>query len=272
MRLRLGVLALLVLVAGCGSLAGGPEEEPDRTLTPAPVPEVTDTERPLPPGIDRGGLRNLDALITTHERIAGQTSYVWTETYNRTVWTRNGTWRIERDNTIWLGENDTYRHDLIRTRQFNGSGFVYRNESTFSSGTRAFHHDRTGRGRAFEQVPVAEKTDSFSSQAVFALRKYLTIRPTTVATVEREGSRYYRVVGRDRSVAGPALSTNYSVQALVTPEGFVRELSVQSELRTDDRYRVVTYQFTYRQVGNATVPRPAWLSPNGTVNATTPER
>lgn len=79
----LGV-ALLLVLAGCGSAPGVGTDSPSRTITPAPVP----TETRYPPGISRSGLADRGALLAAHQSTLTGRSY--TVTARTTVTFANG--------------------------------------------------------------------------------------------------------------------------------------------------------------------------------------
>jgi hypothetical protein len=100
-----------------------------------------------------------------------------------------------------------------------------------------------------------------------AIQWYLSDIEFAVTSVEREGTRLYRLYSPP-SRAPPAVTTdqrvkanvwNYTATAYVTPAGFVRTMIVDYELTSRPVRGFVSLRVEYTAVGETTVSRPEWV-------------
>jgi hypothetical protein len=208
---RVGLLAVLLVFAGCGGSAGSGAET--TTLTPVEPAEVTageSTPQPLIlPGLGRESVVDPAAVARTHERTLRNASFWFT--YNRTVVAANGT-RLERES---LGGNvapdaETYRLTLVR-----GTGAAT-NRTTYVANESA----ATGLPPVdpYFQDRIATVLASFQSTDVG--------RPPPNAT-EGIGTTYQiRASNFEPDVAGE----NVRFRAIVEPGGIVMSYELRYEL------------------------------------------
>lgn len=258
--MRLAVLAVVALaaLAGCSGFVGS---APDGTVTPAPVPERTpaDAENRIAPGL--GGASVIDArrLARAHEAAIRNESYVWVERSNASQFNGNGSMLV----SAWL----RVEHErLYRYRLWTSWSFA--NTSEYTAGDTRYRREVGRAGYRYYTESASNVTERFGSDAERAVRRYLAVGNATVAATRVDGRRYYRVTGTTDSIPVTGEISNYSVEALIAPSGFVRELSVSYDDVLGDERERIRYQFRYREVGETTVEPPEWARERWPENAT----
>jgi len=249
MKQSVGVLLVLVgitALSGCSGF-GGPSG-PTETVTPAPVPETTvptdEPNGPLPPGLSGGGVTDADVIAQAHLDALPEKSYRW---HARTTFQGN---RSDQLLTVEGPKTYAYRYTspgaLTNTSEFADGETVYTRYYRFVERLR--------------RAPAPNATDQYGPIAAGAIERYLAVENATVAETVADGRLHYRVratTDRYRRIGG---ATDYTVTAVIAPEGFVRSLNVSYVNRGGDRPIDVTHRFRYDAVGRATVERPNWLS------------
>ncbi|WP_123536420.1 hypothetical protein [Halosimplex salinum] len=267
MRWRLLVALAVVLTAGCGSLFGAGQQSFDATdtLTPAPVPEVTPTPERwgIAPGLTGDAVADIDALVAAHRAATTDRSYVWRERHGSTT-RPNGSVplfdrtvaRVELQSVyrVWSGD------ERVRLR----SGLTnVANYSEYADGTERIVRYRYVGRTDYEHYRV-HPIDAVAHRhiglgATDAIERYLAVGNATVAAVSVDDRRHYEVVGRDWDRPASDRVSDYTVVAVVSPEGFVRSLDVSYTVRSVGPPRRVRYSFAYERVGETTVDPPAWF-------------
>lgn len=242
MNWRAIILAMLAVTAGCASLGSQPTRT--ATVSPAPVPSdtVTDSGPTLPPGVSGGGVVNEDVLVRAHLDALDNRSYV--RRVYRSFDGRNST------TTLFVESPTRYRYERAgEATRTNGSGFadgtwLYTRYVQFSS---RFNVDEVKHVRSRHGTSVAR-----------SIRRYLSLSNATVAKTLVDGELHY-AISAERDRYGPIGGSRlYSVEAVLTPDGLVRSLTVSFLTRHDGETTRVIYshEYEYRQV---TVERPAWV-------------
>jgi len=236
-----GVVLALVL-AGCGSVAsGGPggAETPAETLTPAPVPEVTDTPATLPPGATGDGVTDAGALYSAH------TAYLQGRSYTLRVSVRVDDGRTSR--TIRVETPTRYlRHDRLPGRNF----------TRYADGERLYVRTDIGDNRLFARSgDVGEPT----AYTVRLSKAFLQLDEARVAETRVDGDLHYELTGQ--YPVHPTVDTlrNVTVRAVIHPAGFIRSLNLTYVSVDSGRETNVTRSFAYSGVDATTVERPAWV-------------
>lgn len=238
------LLGLLAVLGGCSALVGpsGPAE----TVTPASVPDVnTPTDRPertLPAGLTGGGVVDAERLADAHlASIRGQ-SYTWDA---RTTFDGNTS---EQRLAVEAPRRYTYEQASV------GPGA---NASAFADGEVIYVRYY----RFVEQlrrIEAPNATARYGPVAANAIEQFLAVEDATVAEALVDGDLYYRIDAESDRYQGIDGARNYSVTALVRPDGFVRELSASYVLDDDEDGIPVSYRFRYGRLGTTTVEEPDW--------------
>jgi hypothetical protein len=242
---RVAVIVLITLLAGCGSILGTPEAT--ETVTPAAVPEVSETptagEGPLPPGLTGGGVRDSAALATAHLDAVRGRSYTWRS--QRLF----GATQNDRTLRVAAPRRYSYRQTSpgaeANTTEFADGEVVYTRYYRFVERLR--------------RAPAPNATDQYGPMAAGAIERYLAVESATVAETLVDGDRYYRVRASTDRYRPIDAAVNYSVTALIAPDGFVRSLHATYEIDGENRTVAVEHRFRYTDIGTTTVTEPQWL-------------
>lgn len=268
------VVAALLVLAGCGGLsfgAGDGPATPPETLTPVPVssPGATSTPIERPPGVSLVGIVDARRLREAHEAFLAGRSYRFTLDYDLTGPDRSGPpyeQGFRRRAVVEPGRFLVWQTD--DGRPVNQSLFV--NES---GGYLRVVEGNVTRSETLARPGPSE--DYVPSGQI--IQRFLAGMAPNVTRIERGGRTYYRLY--DSTGLPPALEQqaaviyNYSVTAYVTPEGFVRSMTVTFERSWDVGQEHVSIRFYYEAVGSTSVERPAWVAdlPLATPTPTPPE-
>ncbi|WP_123536423.1 DUF7537 family lipoprotein [Halosimplex salinum] len=260
----LAVVAL-VLLAGCSLVAdGGDPDDPADTLTPAPVPtdSPTATPSPLPSGLSADGSVSPSALATAHIEAVVGTSYVWTEHSRVLTGDGDGNWSLARNRTrtIRLEDGRNYRSTRSQRVLWTGLGLEYLpTVERYADGQTRYVREGEGDDVTYHASDANDASDALAALAAGRVQAYLTVSNATVAAGRVDGGHRILVRSEGSGVIDGEYAANYTVEALVTGEGFVRRLGVS--YRTERRGVPVRieYDFTYREVGGVTVSPPAWI-------------
>jgi hypothetical protein len=249
----------LVAVAGCGAAPFGSDTRPTpaETLTPVPVstpPESTATPVERPPGVTTGGVVDTRRLGEAHDAAVANRSYRWTLEYD-----------VDRSGQATVFDGGFTRQAVVEPDRF----LVRQREDDRALNGSLFVNETGGYLRTVEDNVTRTETlvrpgtsDDYvvSGQLV---ERFLSGMNPTVTRVDRDGRTYYRL--HDRTGVPPTLErlamqiSDYSVTAYVSPEGFVRSMTVSYVRSTNSESERVTVRFYYEDVGSATVDRPAWV-------------
>lgn len=246
---RFVAVALAVALAGCGAvLSDAPEtktgaERETGTLTPAPVPDVTQTGAAVETPVDtRGGAGDVDALVRDHLSVLRRTSYTLrlTARYgNRTV---EDVLRVESPKTYY------YRR--------NTSGSDARVE--YADGEHLYRQDGEA-GSDLTRTAAPNATDRYGELVTRIVRAHLPDDTGTVVEVRYLGQPHFRI--RNTYDVHPDFEgvENYSVRARVAQSGLIRSMTVSYIRTADDEETTVNERFVYVQVGETSVDRPNWV-------------
>lgn len=261
MRPAVALLALVVL-AGCSGVtgpSGGTE-----TLTPAPVatpPTATPTASALPPGVTGNGVVDISRLVDAHQTAITNQSYTWTAS-ERTDGRRGNPTGTNVRYVATVANESTYQfftnHRIVWR---SGRPRYLGNYSEFATRELRYAHYRdTENNTQFSRTGPAPARVRVGGIAVTAIERYLPAANATVAVTRVDGQRYYELRGRgiDTPVAAGGVR-NYTVSALLRPDGFVRSLTARYRVTADGRSRQVTYEYRYSGLGTTTVERPEWV-------------
>lgn len=253
MNPRLLVVALLVALAGCSV---GSDGETSTTATPAPVPDVNETERagtPFPPGVENGTVADPAALVAAHERVLSNRSYVWKTSVRTWSARSDGENAVEQTVRAAVVDTSTYRYD----RHTERAPGIWANVSVYADGPVEFVRSNTSDGVRYWRRPV----DPDSKRTVGDLEQVLaTLLDGSETTVEpvRVGGRQRFLLSRgpppERADAG-----DVSLRAVIEPSGQVRNVSAAFFVGTGPGRRQVVYEASIDALTGSLEP-PAWLS------------
>lgn len=262
MHWRLLGFLVLSVTAGCGSLTDSGTDTP--TVTPAPVPTPSptpdDPRGGLAPGLHASGVTDAGFLARNHEEAVQNTSYVWRSSSSASHWFGNSSVNSSELQVVTFGNATTYHREvdeyetmidgqleqLEEYEEYAGGDVVYRKWTTYD-------------GRTFRRTESSNVSVEYANLAAEYIRRYLDLETETVSRIDVGDGRYYEVVGTRSSLPRFGPLDSYRARAVVRDDGFVRSLDVRFTWVRDDERVEARYNFTYRQVGNATVTEPDWV-------------
>jgi hypothetical protein len=261
------VVVGLVVLAGCSIVAdGGESGGPVETLTAAPVPTTAPTDTaspsPLPPGVTTGGTISSSGLASAHVRAVTGRSYVWAERRRTLTATGDGNWTEARNRTrtVRLEAGDTYRWSRSRRVVWTGLTLGYQPAlERYADGERRYVREEDVDGPLYRARPATNDSQIVALVAANRIQSYLSLRNVSVSVGRTDGQRRYWVESRGGGVVDGEYAANLSVGAVVTPEGFVRRLSVTYTTERRGTPTRIEYEYAYRRVGNVSVTPPDWL-------------
>ncbi|MFB6297958.1 MAG: hypothetical protein ABEH56_05520 [Salinirussus sp.] len=210
-----------------------------------------------PPGVNDGGIADLTALARAHERAVGNGSYtLWLDLYRPRDRAAGGP-RIQRDMDFAV-DGEQY---VLETTVENESGSRQSVAAVFHEGDEWYLANRDAEPTEYRRVTTGPPTVAPEPAELrrTLVSRYLSAETTTVARIERDGQSLFRING----TGGPTASgfddvRNYSVTAVVTPEGLVRDLTVEATVASGDGGYEVRFEATYDRFGETTVTPPDW--------------
>lgn len=262
MRWRLLGLLALAVTAGCGSLTGSTTDTP--TVTPAPVPTASPTpDEPrggIAPGLHAAGVTNPGFLARSHvERVTG-TSYVWWSSQTASHHFRNSTVNSSASQVVTFENASAYHREVDQYETLlDGQLRRLDDYEEYADGDVVYRTWRTDDGRAFRKNASANESREYAELAAVEIRRYLNLEDQRVKRAQVDGGRYYEVVGNRSMLPRFGPLDSYRARAIVRADGFVRSLDVSFSAGRDNERIDVHYNFTYRQVGDATVSEPDWV-------------
>lgn len=262
---RVVPLALLVLLAGCGSYAVGSLDTP--TVTPAPVPSdqpVSTAGQSLPPGLSETGITNVTALRRAHARVLSSTSFTRHTTLS--IQYLNGTELLGVERTLQVEPaDDRFSYREVRTGSSAQRPSDTVRVSIWSTG------DRVHRVAWLRNGTVRNTT---SRRAAGGIARSVTQPPGTripsifgginVEVVEQwneNGMTVSRVAATDASSSVlplfPAPHGSAELRAEITETGLVRHIVVEAVSRRGRLTLKLHWTIRYSAVGETSVSPPA---------------
>lgn len=246
-RAPAALLALLVLLAGCGS-AG----EATETYSPAPVPGTpspsTTATLPLPPGVNESGVVDPATLAAEHRAAL-----------------RNRTYRM-----VLVIERATQNAGVTRTRvvvRRGANATLVRSTTVTTSerSSRVVYTDDRGRWVRCSGGNCSGGRTNPSTVAVDTLTRVLANADTELAgRVRHDGRLHHRLVadrpGFEPTRPGGVIQVaNYTGELLVRPAGLVSVMRVRYVLSDGLARTDVAVTLRYTDLDDTTVRRPAWV-------------
>lgn len=262
---RVAVVALFLVLAGCGSV-GAPTSDPGTvTVTPAPVPAGTpvpggDT---LAPGLAADGVFDSGRLAAAHGAALAGRSFTLVRTDSRYT---NGT-LSQRDRSVLVygADGRRFSYDLRQTDRRDGENATSRIRR-YADGERVYVAVTRGNETTYDLLRASDGTpydpsrvfpaNATNERGLARLFVLLDARVTDEWTVD--GRTVYRVATPDPQTVPPL--RNITFAANVTETGLVRSYYLEYDVtRATGPVRVVA-NTTYRDVGTTTVSEPPWVA------------
>lgn len=259
--LRVVLAGLLLLLAGCGGLAGDPTTPDAGTVTPVPVP--TDSPTPPPerapvPAPLAGETPNETALARLHAESLSRRSYRL-QVYASESWGAGPGQAVQNrldQRSYRVQSGGTYR--AARVLLVVGSGPASRlpRWQAYADGEAEYRRVVGDDGVSFERRSLAPAAlPPHQGRTVAMLIRYLDVGEATVEHVLTDRGARLRVVGRDPRAPELRNVSAYRAEAVVTGSGRVELLRVRYV--TADGVSVRT-GFRVRDVGSVRVAPPDW--------------
>jgi hypothetical protein len=259
--LRSALVALLVLVAGCGGPGAAGDSAGDRTVTPAPVPTDSPTPRPeraaLPDPL-AGAAPNATGLGRLHVESLSRRSYLL-DTYVSRTWgegfARSVENRLDR-RSYRVQSGGTYRASRVLLVVGSGPASRLPRWEAYADGEAEYRRVVGGGGTSYERRSLAPAAlPPHLGRAMALIVRYLDVAEASVEYVRTERGPRIRVVGREPRAPGLGNASDYRVEAVVTGAGRVEIL--EATYRTP-RGVSVRVGFRVRDVGSVRVRPPDW--------------
>lgn len=270
------VVIAIVMLAGCGSIAGsGVSDGPDRTaLTPAPVPTELPSPTPVEtvaPGVTRSGVIDPLALAEAHESYLASRSE--TVRLRRVVRYENGDLRSRRVQETRVSADRRRFHTVITVAGPQPPFFGDRLEF-YSDGQTLLQATFLPNRSSFYRIPLEQYRDqndidvvlsSPDAGTVFLL--FAAVETRVTARIERAGRIRYRL--RSTRLVRPGMLAeaedvqnprNVSLFAVVDERGVLMEFSLRFEATLDGRDVAVAKAGTHTAIGATTVEPPEWFA------------
>jgi hypothetical protein len=252
---RLVLVVVLVLSAGCAGLFGPSTE----TLTPAPVPHPTPTPE-SPPGVTSGSV-DVITLLAVDRRVRANTSHRLEQTI--LAETANGSLRVEQvrrasaggqaAGTLRIEGSEPYRPALERG-WFWQNGTLLLVQTRLSSGrevTSQYSEDRQHpydltRGVVEQVLSTANLSVSHNDREQTVLRSTEPLRLPAAAMPVASGA-----------------VRNVTARAVVSDEGLVRSVRIRYQGVSGGEPVQVTLRERVTATDETTVTRPGWVPASG---------
>lgn len=274
------LLACALVLAGCSGFVGdgpgaevGGEASDDggsaASVTPAPVPAATGTER-LAPGLTDAGVTSASELAVAHNRVLRDRSF--TLRTNRTTTYANGSVRSHTAGIVRVEPNGEaigtrYERTGVPLIRLTSGSTIVRSERWFggeqglaavayANGTREYYRQPANDGSVILR--------SFTNDGERYGRLLSGVETRVTGRVERDGTTLYRVRSSGLSsglVQFPRFESvgNGTFEGLVGPEGFVYHHRLTYTATTENGSTLrITESRRYEEIGETTVSRPLW--------------
>lgn len=258
MAFRSLLVAGLLVLAGCGDLAGAHSTVDRATVTPAPVPTDSPTPPAEPPAPLTGPEPDAAALARFHADALERRSYRLRTYVGRSQRTDTGgaVRSIIDRRTYRVQSGWTYR--AVRVSVLVGAGTTQRltRWEAYADGDAEYRRTVSTNGTAYERRPFASETlPPHRERTAAMLRRYLDVADVTVETVRTERGPRVRMVGHDPRTPELGGVSDYHVEAVLTEDGRVERFEA-SYLAANGSSVLVG--FRVGDVGSVRVEPPAW--------------
>jgi hypothetical protein len=240
-------------------------------VTPAPVPTgsppAEGTGYGLPPGLDTTGVTDVVRLARGHAAAATETTHVWERSATTTHYFGNSSANASTSEVLRFHNESTYHRHVDRYEAVIDGELRYLEDyEEYVTGTVGYRSWRTDDGRTVRRTEASDLTPGYPATVVADLRRYLALESARVSRVNASDGRYYEVVGTRSVLPRFGRLEYYRARARIRADGLVTRLDVRFNATMDGDYVRGRYNFTYRQIGTASVTEPDWVpSENGSL-------
>lgn len=263
MDARIIAIALLAVVAGCGSITG--PDGPATTVTPAPVatptPDASGIQ--LAPGLTSAGIEDPGALIERHRRVLTQQSFRWNqELMESPPDLRAGHRTISRSRWVIYQNASAYHtyRSAVNPDRANDEPSIRDFEMYVRGGDTYLKWRYTGEeNRTYERFDTRSSPQYLAVPAI-AFQRFLAFDSQTVRRIDAGNRTHYRVRGTQSSLTGIEGAEDIEATAVIRTDGLIRSLEVSYVRSAGAQTIRVSYTSTYSDIGTTTVTDPAWLS------------
>ncbi|PSQ08587.1 hypothetical protein BRC93_15145 [Halobacteriales archaeon QS_5_70_15] len=253
--------AVLVVLAGCGSVTQGPRTPRGGTVTPAPVP--TDSPTPTPerasvPAPLAAGTPNATALaLLQAESLAGRSYRLDTYVGRSRGAGPVGSVQTGLDRRSYRVQSDgNYRAARVVLVVGSGPTSQLPGWTAYADGEAEYRRVSDGNGTSYERRWLAPSAlPPHRGRAVAMVGRYLDVAEASVEQVRTERGPRLRVVGRDPQAPGLRNVSDYRVEAVVTGAGRIEVL--EATYVAPDGASVRT-GFRVRDLGSVRIDPPDW--------------
>lgn len=258
-----GLAWLLVLasvgLAGCNAVAPGPET----TVTPAPVPDASDSPGAVAPGVQSVDTTttNIDGqyVATVHTRILQNTSY----TVNQSVVQRlpNGTVTARYVTRGWFGPDG---RAAVTLTQFDRrpDGTTLRTVKRFQEGDQRYrlvvqNGTREGTVTSEPGYGAADYRRVLANGGAVA-RVFGFVSTRVVDTETVDGTKFVTLETVEPASVPPL--ENVTLTARISERNVIRSYRVAYQVERQGQRLNTTVSLEYTDIGTTSVPRPAWVA------------
>jgi len=266
----------LAALAGCNVLSTPDDAAVTETVTPVPVPSITDSAttadhttatvgRTLDgfPGISAGSGVDLDVLLEAHVAVLSSNSY----TVEWARWTAGGDGAVSQqfERRVDVADDDTYLRRDEGVRSGNTT-------TTYVDGTIGFRRVVGDGGVTVDSVSVRRDDaarERFAQLVYFEVRTFFEAGSDDLTVVERDGRPYARVFTTRRPSTLAEIYDAYTLQNFtatmwIAPEGYVQAVHYEFDLVDPETTIAVEWRYSYTDIGETTVDKPPWVPENAT--------
>lgn len=260
---RILAIALLAVLAGCGSVIGA--DGARDTVTPAPVatPDPARSVGPadIAPGVTTAGIEDEEELFNSHVAVTNDTTFEWTARYRQDYGQTGSFEAIEVRSTTFQPTDDGYRSKRIQRLITGGEQrFVHiRTVVVDDDGRYVMTTVVNGSERSFYRTNRSRDPSQFTTPTR-PIRFLLVVQNQTVSRVDVGERPHFLITGSRESIDQNAERVALESRTIVREDGLIRRLNVSFVGIINGEEVPSQYNLTYSNVGSAQLDEPDWLA------------